>query len=245
MKINEIKNKIAIVSGASSGIGEATARLLTRQGARVVLVARSQDKILKLASELPGSLALVADMSKAAAVKDLIKKVKDNFGQIDILINNAGQGYFSAVADIDLDKYRYLWELNVVGPLVAMQAVIPIMKEQGGGLIINISSGTTFMYIPNLGAYSSTKRALNGLTLTARAELAKDNIRVSLIHPYITATNFYKNTLRNEGGESERAGISGGRPAADSAESVAEKILATVQSEEAEVFTNDSIKRNI
>jgi len=240
----DVKDKIVIVTGASSGIGEATARLLSEKGAKVALVARDGDKLSQISGELLGSKFFVADMSKEEEVKNMIQKVQESFGRIDILINNAGQGYGSPVAEIDIEKFRYIFNLNVVGPLVAMQAVIPIMKKRDGGVIINISSGTSVMYLPNLAAYSSTKRALNGITLTARAELEDDNIIVSVIHPYITATNFYKNTLKNETAGGGHFQPRDGMPEADTSEHVAAKILETIQSGEAEVYANDQIPKN-
>ena len=240
----DIKNKIVVVTGASSGIGEAAARLLAQNGAIVALVARSGDRLKQISQELADSKFFVADMSKEDEVKNMIQEVKNEFGRIDILINNAGQGYGSPVENIDIDKFRYILDLNLIGPLVAMQSVMPIMREQGGGMIVNISSGTSVMYLPNVGAYSSTKRALNGITLTARAELEKDNIKVSIIHPYITATEFYKNTLKNESATGGHFQSSGDMPAPDTAEFVAQKILGAIESEEAEVFVNEKIRRN-
>ena len=240
----DIKNKIVVVTGASSGIGEAAARLLAQNGAIVALVARSGDRLKQISQELADSKFFVADMSKEDEVKNMIQEVKNEFGRIDILINNAGQGYGSPVENIDIDKFRYILDLNLIGPLVAMQSVMPIMREQGGGMIVNISSGTSVMYLPNVGAYSSTKRALNGITLTARAELEKDNIKVSIIHPYITATEFYKNTLKNKSATGGHFQSSGDMPAPDTAEFVAQKILGAIESEEAEVFVNEKIRRN-
>ena len=134
-------------------------------------------------------------MTDQAQVKALIDKAYERFGRIDILINNAGQAAVGPVATVDPDQYRQIIELNMFGPLHAIQAVVPKMKEQGGGVIINISSNVSKMAIPGIGAYASTKYALNGLSLTARNELAADNIRVVLFLPGQTATDFGKNAL--------------------------------------------------
>jgi short-subunit dehydrogenase len=238
----DVANKVVIVTGASSGIGEATAKLLSAKGAKVILVARSTDKLIELSKKLEGSLAIAADMSQPEAVRQMIAEAKEHFGRIDILINNAGQGYGSSVEKIDIEKYRQIIDLNVIGPLVAMQTAVPIMREQGAGMVVNISSGTSVMYIPNVGAYSSTKRALNGLSLTARAELAQDNIKVCVVHPYITATEFYKNTLKNEPGAGGHVQVTGDMPPMDTPEFVAEKILETIVSEEAEVFVHERMR---
>lgn len=140
-----------------------------------------------------------------------------------------------AVADIDSDLYRRIIELNLFGPLHALQAVVPKMRAQGGGVIINISSSVSKMAIPGIGAYASTKYALNGLSLTARNELADDNIRVVLFHPGATATGFGKNALRDRSlGNDRRPGGNRPMPAPDSAEDVARHILQAAIAEPAE-----------
>ena len=140
---------------------------------------------------------------------------------------------YSPVETIDVEKYKDIMELNVYGPLLAMEAIIPQMRKQGGGMIVNISSLVSKNYFPNLAAYASTKYALNALSLTARQELAKDNIIVSVMHPKMTATNFGKNAIRTT---AFRASRPGDRPhmQVDTAEQVAEKIGELIESEAAE-----------
>ncbi len=229
----EIANKVVLITGASSGIGAATAVLLHQRGAKIALAARSLDMLSDLANTLEGSLPERADLSEEADVKSMVKNVLSHFGRIDILINNAGQGYESLVENIDPKRFRYLLELNLMAPLIAMQSVIPSMRAQGGGMILNISSGTSFLYIPTVGAYSATKRSLNGLSLTARAELKKDNIRVSVVHPYITLTRFHKHLH-----------VDPHLPPPDSAEFVAHRIEEAIISEKAEVFAHDWMRKN-
>ncbi len=225
-----IKDTIAIVTGASEGIGLAVAEELAKRGATVVLSARSKEKLQEESAKIPGSLAIVADMTKPKDVHHLITETKKKFGRIDILVNNAGRGYREAIEKIDLDEYRSIMELNVFSVLEAMQLVIPIMREQGGGTIINISSMVSKNYFPNLAAYSSTKYALNALTLTARAELQPDNITVSAFHPKMTATQFGANA------SGSTYNSSAGRPGmeVDTAEEVAEKVADLVESGDAE-----------
>src|ERR1035437_2504890 len=189
----DVKDKLAIVTGASGGIGLALAIELSNKGAQVVLAARSTDKLKKIESEIPNAYAIPTDMRKIEDVKNMIQKTKEKFGRIDILINNAGQGMSSSVEKINLNDYRDILELNVFGVLEAMQEVIPIMRKQGGGSILNISSLVSKNYFPNLAAYASTKYALNALSLTGREELKKDNIIISVFHPKMTATDFGKN----------------------------------------------------
>ncbi len=162
--------------------------------------------------------------------------MQQHYGRIDILINNAGQGMHVPVAEADLDLYRDVFELNVVSVLNAMQAVVPIMRAQeGGSVIINISSGLSKRIVPGVGPYASNKYALNALT--ARMELASDNIRVGLMLPGITATDFTRNAVRMTAGQTEHHRTL----PADPPEHVAAKILEAVETEAAEVYA-DSIR---
>jgi NAD(P)-dependent dehydrogenase (short-subunit alcohol dehydrogenase family) len=240
----DVGDKVVIITGASSGIGLATARLLARHGAKVALAARSRDRLNQLAAELPSSLAIPTDMTSQADIRNMVEKVLQHFGRVDILINNAGRGYDAPLEQIDIDKYRQLFELDVVGPLIAMQLVIPTMRKQGGGMIVNISSGTSLMYLPNMSAYSSVKRALNSITLTAREELAKDNIIVSVVYPYMTLTDLDKNMFGVEGGDLEpfEGEDDANLPPPDPPEYVAGRILEVIETEEAEQYAHDWMK---
>ncbi|MBI1277213.1 MAG: SDR family NAD(P)-dependent oxidoreductase, partial [Anaerolineaceae bacterium] len=184
------------------------------------------------------AITIPTDMRNQESVKALVEQTKAHFGRIDVLINNAGQSVYAPIEHINVEQYQQIIELNLFGVLYAMQAVIPIMREQGGGLIINISSNVSKMAIPNIGAYASTKYALNGLTLTARAELAADNIRVCLMHPGRTSTDFGKNAMISNPAIRPNfpPGSGAGMPPVDSAEMVAEKILEAAQNEPVEQF---------
>jgi len=240
-----VRDKVVIVTGASSGIGLATAKLLVKRGAKVALVSRSMEKLEKISAELSNSIAIRADMTKILEIKRMVDQTHEHFGRVDILINNAGQGYDAPVEKTDIDIFHYIFDLDVIGPLVAMQQVIPIMRKQGGGAIINISSGTALMYLPNMSAYSASKRALAGISLTAREELKTDNITVSVVYPYITLTEFEKNTIKatgdNRSGDNREQGSS---PfPGDTADYVAQKILDGIESGEAEIFAHDWMKK--
>jgi len=233
-----VQDKVVIVTGASSGIGEATAKILTEHGAKVVLAARSRDKLEELSQKLKDSFVAVVDMKDTESVKNLVKQTVAHFGSVDIAVNNAGVGYDETVEKIDVLKYIELFHVNVVGPLVLMQEAIPYMRKKGEGAIINITSGTAFMNNPNISAYASVKSALNTLTLTAREELKKDNIAVSLVYPYLTLTNFGKNVLsgpRHEATTHKDEVL----PQGDPPEFAAEKILEVIESGEAEILAHE------
>lgn len=220
------------MTGASEGIGKAISEKLAAEGAKVILAARSDDKLTALAKELPGAVAIHADMSDQNEIQNLIDRVMELHGRIDILINNAGQGMVGPVESVDIDKYRHIINVNVIGPLYAMELVIPHMREQGGGMIVNISSRVSKNYYPMLGAYASTKYALNALSLTARTELKKDNIVVSVMHPKMTATNFGKNAFGDHADFANRPDVA--KMEVDTAEQVADKTIELIKSEDAE-----------
>ena len=240
----DIDGKVVLVTGASSGIGLATARLLAGRGARMALCARSIDKLESLADELPDSAVFPADMANECEARGVVEDVVARFGRIDVLVNNAGRGMQGTVESIDADEYRNLIDLNVIGPLVAMQAAIPFMRSQDEGSIVNISSGTALMYAPGLGGYSATKRALGGLSLTARNELSSDGIVVSVVYPYVTKSDFYRNWV-SDGPRIDSADeyIAPGRAPADTCEYIGGLIVGTIETGEAEVYAHDWMRK--
>jgi short-subunit dehydrogenase len=143
------------------------------------------------------------------------------------------------VEEIEPELFDEIFHLNVLGPIVAMQAVIPIMRAQGAGSIVNVNSGTAFMTIPQYSVYSSSKRALLGFSLAARAELEKDKIVVSEVYPFITATNFGKNRMGNPAGGGPSASYDSG----DTPEYVANIILQAIEEGHAQYFANDRLKQ--
>lgn len=237
-----IKGKVAIVTGASTGIGLATAKLLAKEGAKVALVARSKDKLEVLSKQLPGSLAIQADMTKENEIKAMVKKTLECFGRIDILVNNAGQGYDAPVELTNIKTFQHIFDLDVLGPLIAIQQVVPIMRRQKEGAILNVSSGTALMALPNNATYSAMKRALAQISLTANEELKESNITVGVIYPYITRTDFEKNTIKNLPQTEEEFDESDLPHPPDSPEYVAEKIVEGIKSGETEIYAHDWMK---
>jgi NADP-dependent 3-hydroxy acid dehydrogenase YdfG len=186
----DLAGKAVIVTGASSGIGASTARLLHAAGAYPVLAARRADRLAALSEELDGALAVSTDVTDPAQVRDLTAAALDRHQRIDGLVNNAGASMHGPLDQVDLAEFSQILQLNVVGLLAMTQAVLPAMRAQGFGRIVNISSGTTRRVAAGVGAYASTKVAVNMLSAVLRQELAGDGIAVSLLLPSVTATEF-------------------------------------------------------
>jgi NADP-dependent 3-hydroxy acid dehydrogenase YdfG len=186
----DLAGKTVIVTGASSGMGASTARLLHAAGAYPVLAARRADRLAALSEELGGALAVPTDVTDPAQVSELVTATLERHQRIDGLVNNAGASLHGPLDQVDLAEFGRILQLNVVGLLAVTQAVLPAMREQGFGRIVNISSGTTRRVAVGVGAYASTKVAVNMLSEVMRQELARDGITVSLLLPSITATEF-------------------------------------------------------
>lgn len=210
-----------------------TARAASQSGARIVLLARSKDRIEALAQDLgDNALAVVCDVTHLWQVQQAVKRAIEEFGRIDVLINNAGQGLHASTEEIRIDDFRDLLNLNSVAPLVMMQAVIPYMRSQGAGSIVSVSSGATLATYRGSAAYTSSKSALNMLSSVARLELANAGIVVSIMHPSITATEFYGSV--KSGLDSARAQEADTVSFAQPPELVAEMILGLVRSGDAQ-----------
>ena len=193
----------------------------------MVLAARREDRIRQLADELGEAVPVRCDVTDAGQVEKAVTTATDAFGRIDVLCNVAGQGLHAPLEQIDPDDFRAVLDLNLVAPLVTMQAVIPIMREQGAGSIVNVSSGITFSALPGSAAYGASKAGLNKLSAVARAEFAAAGVVVSTMYPFITDTEFIE-SLR---GETESASEleSSHAPKPQSPEQVAEAILELIR----------------
>ena len=227
-----LKGKVAVVTGASSGIGEATARALAGRGAAIVLAARAEEKLRFFAREISAAgghaLPVKTDVTDRDSVEAMIERTIEEFGSLDILVNNAGLGLSGRVEDLRTDDLRYLFEVNLVGPLICVQAALPRMNR--GGRIINVSSVVGKRAIPKVGGYCATKSALNALSDTLRVELATQGITVTSIYPGTTRTAFRENSRRTK--DEKR----GWRPRGVTPEKVAQKISVAAESGGRDVY---------
>lgn len=189
---SDLNGQVVIVTGASSGIGEATARLLHAAGAHPVLAARRGDRLRLLSEELEGALAVPTDVTEPEQVQALVKATVNRFGRVDGLVNNAGAGAFHRLDAIDPTEFLAMLNLNVVAPVTAIQAVLPHMRAAGRGRVVNVSSGATLHPMPGNAIYPAAKTALNWLSEVGRTELDEENIHISLVLPFVTDTEFYK-----------------------------------------------------
>lgn len=215
----KLQGKVAVVTGASSGIGEATARALVRAGVRVVVAARSAERLQKLAAELnadatnePRVLAVPTDVSDRQAVLRMVGQAIGTWGRVDILVSNAGYGMYAPLAEASLDAMRHLMDVNYFGALNCVQAVAPHMKSQHKGTIVLVSSIVGKHINPFQGAYCATKYALFAAADTLRVELAPFGIRVLTSAPGVTRTEFQSNAVRERVEPPSRAGMRGVGP---------------------------------
>lgn len=201
-----------IITGASSGIGAAAARVFAHAGADVVLAARNTDALEQLARELPGRpLAVPTDMRDEAAVRTLVERTVGTYGRVDILINNAGVGLAGPVSELRPDDLREALAVDLFGPLAAIQATVPHMRRQRRGQIINVSSVVGLRALPYLGGYAAAKAALDRLNEALRTELIGSGIKVTLVRPGSTSTPFSQRRL-GQGHEQRRVSNSGVSP---------------------------------
>ncbi len=197
-----LSEKVAIITGASSGIGEATALALAAQGAQVVIVARRGHRLEKLAQQISETggkaLQIIADVTDETQVRQMVDKAKAELGRVDILVNNAGVMLLGPIDGADTEDWRRMVNLNVLGLMYATHAVLPLMKAQGEGHIINISSVAGRTASANVGVYNATKWGVGAFSEALRQEVHKDKIRVTVIEPGIVATELGEHITNTE-----------------------------------------------
>lgn len=183
----KLDGKVVVITGASSGIGEATAEALAEEGATVVVAARREERLSELVERLNGgggkALAVECDVTDEEQAHALIQRAKDEFGQVNILVNNAGVMQLSKIEKGLSDEWRTMFDVNVMGLLYTTDAAVQVMKEQGSGHLVNVSSVAGRKSGPLRGAYSGTKFAVNAISEALRQELIEDNIRVTVVEP--------------------------------------------------------------
>ncbi|MDI7261126.1 MAG: SDR family oxidoreductase [Thermodesulfobacteriota bacterium] len=189
-----LKNKVVLVTGASSGIGAALVRAFSQREARVSLAARRLEKLQEVTLDCESeSLCVKCDVTHAEDRKDLVDQTLKKWGRIDILINNAGIGMYGELEDNSEREIRNLFEVNVFGAIFLTQIVLPIMKRQGEGVITNISSiGGLVAHSNKVTPYISAKHAVIGFTRGLAKDLQGTGIKVNVVCPYLTSTEFFE-----------------------------------------------------
>ncbi len=189
---DNIEGRVVVITGASSGLGEATARLLSVQGARVVLGARRVDRIQALADELSNSggeaLAVATDVTDRDQIKALVDAAVQTYGRIDVMINNAGLMPHSPLERLKVNEWDQMIDVNIKGVLYGIAAALPYMKKQRAGHIINVSSVAGHKVRPGGVVYAATKHAVRALSEGLRMEVKPYNIRTTVISPGAVAT---------------------------------------------------------
>jgi NADP-dependent 3-hydroxy acid dehydrogenase YdfG len=198
----EIKGKIVAITGASSGIGEATAVLLAERGAKVVLGARGPDRLKALADRIARSGGEVAyavtDVRNRADLSSLVSLACEKFGKLDVIFNNAGVMPVSPLKDLRVDDWDQMIDVNIKGVLYGIAAALPVFRKQGFGHFINTASTAAHKTVPNQSVYSGTKYAVRAISDGLRQEVAEEKLRVTIISPGFTRTNFADNVTNEE-----------------------------------------------
>jgi short-subunit dehydrogenase len=195
----ELEGKVVVVTGASMGIGEAIAKAFAVEGASVVLLSRDTGRAEAARARiglLDRTVALSCDIRNSEEIDRVLALTLHHFHRVDVWINNAGHGLRDSISQVDMQACNELFETNFFGAMSAMQAVIPVMRQQSGGTIINISSVAGHIPLPFHGAYSATKFALNAIGKAGGVELKKENIRVLTVCPGYVRTAFSENAVR-------------------------------------------------
>ncbi len=233
-----LNEQVVVVTGASSGIGAALARSLSRRGAHVALAARRPDRLAEVASSCPGeTAAITCDVTVAEDRRRLVSAVLDRWGRIDVLINNAGLGAYAPFEEVRESDLRRVLEVDFVAVFMLTQAVLPAMRTAGKGTIVNVAStGGLIAHAPNVTAYLGAKHAVVGMSRGLRRELAGTGISVQVVCPHLTDTEFFEVGV----GAETMSQVAGKlRERMDSPEDVAEGTVAQMGSEPFVVFPTE------
>jgi NADP-dependent 3-hydroxy acid dehydrogenase YdfG len=190
--MSDIEGKVVAITGASSGIGEATARFLAARGAKLVLGARREDRLTELADQLPEAVYLPMDVRRRSDVADLVALAGKQFGRLDVLVSNAGVMPISPLDDLRVDDWDAMVDVNIKGVLHGIAAALPVFREQGTGHFVNVASTAGFKVVPTMAVYAGTKFAVRAISEGLRQE-AGDKLRVTIISPGMTRTDVVDN----------------------------------------------------
>ena len=233
---NNIEGKVVVITGASSGLGEATARLLSAQGATIVLGARRVDRIQAVADELTNSggkaLAVATDVTDPDQVKALVDAAVQTYGRIDVMINNAGLMPHSPLERLKIDDWNHMIDVNIKGVLYGIAAALPYMQQQKAGHIINVSSVAGHKVRPGGVVYAATKHAVRVLSEGLRMEVKPYNIRTTVISPGAVDTELPNSITEPDIAENVRKGYEIAIPADSFARMV---VFAMSQPEDVDV----------
>lgn len=227
-----LKNKVVIITGASSGIGRAAATVFSAQGAHTVLVARRANVLADVQTELQANfdtrvLTVAADVTNEDDIRNIVQTTLDEFGRIDVLVNNAGIVHGGYLEEKSFDEWQAIIQTNLTAVVRLTQEVLPIMKEQYSGHVVNVSSVVSFAATPGQAVYAATKSGMNGFSESLRREVADFNIYVSIVMPGFT------DTPMNDGRAEKIAEVAGDMGDAiasfESADYVASNIVAAVR----------------
>ncbi|EJO95747.1 short-chain dehydrogenase/reductase SDR [Ectopseudomonas mendocina DLHK] len=239
--MKNVEGKVIVITGASSGIGEATARLLASRGAKVMLGARRTDRLEQIAGEIQGAGGTAAfralDVTSRQDVRDFIDFTATRFGRVDVLINNAGVMPLSKLEALKVDEWDRMIDVNIRGVLHGIAATLPLMQQQRAGQIINIASIGAYAVSPTAAVYCATKYAVRAISEGLRQEVGGD-IRVTVIAPGVTESEL-ADSISDEGGRAEMVEF---RKIAIPAEAIARAIAYAVE-QPADVDVSELIVR--
>lgn len=188
-----LKDKIVVITGASSGIGAITAQMLSIRGAIPILIARSEDKLKETAAGIQGKHGMyICDVRDSARVEETFAEILHAYGRIDILLNNAGYGKFADFTEMSSEEFEDMMDVNYMGIVRCTKAVVPHMLERGSGQIVNVASMAGKIGSSRAVAYTASKHAVLGFTNALRQELRKSGVVVSAVNPGPIATDFFK-----------------------------------------------------
>ena len=229
---NSLQGQVALVTGASSGIGEATALALAAEGAKVALAARRVDRLEELVQRITEgggeALALECNVADAKQVNQAVLAVQEKWGRLDILVNNAGISVLGPVLGANMDEWRQAFDINVLGLMYATHAALPLMKEQGGGHIVNMSSLLGRISVAGSGVYAATKWAVGAFSEALRQEALNYKVRVTTVEPGLVATET-NDHITDEGTKAMLDAYTGSLKTLDASDIAAAVVYAVTQ----------------